>query len=121
MNHFRVLPRDLFNDAKLLKCLGFLTLRIHDNAIQGLRFEHDGEPFDIRLSESGNLWVTNLHFYLGMTDQPVHFFTVYNSMTDFPLQYWFDDDDTGFVFDDEGGFMDGGFSRGFLDFLKTEA
>lgn len=38
----RVLPRDLFNEAKLLKCLGQLSLMIHDGKCE-LRVEHSDE------------------------------------------------------------------------------
>ena len=42
----RVLPRDLFNEAKLMKCMGLLTLLIHDELIPDcLKFEYDQEPF----------------------------------------------------------------------------
>lgn len=64
----RVLPRDAFNDANLLKCIGQLTMLIEDGAheVSGLRFEYDGEPFDIRQDASdGSTYVANLSFYLG--------------------------------------------------------
>ena len=49
MTYRRVLPRDLFNEAKLLKCLGQLALIIHDGqdsagqTVQGLLFMHVDE------------------------------------------------------------------------------
>ena len=44
----RVIPRDLFNEAKLLKCVGLLVLKIHDgenpanvyHALLGYFFSH---------------------------------------------------------------------------------
>ncbi len=42
----RVIPRDLFNEAKLLKCIGRLVLLIHDGDHNNISFEHDGEPFE---------------------------------------------------------------------------
>lgn len=60
----RVLPRDLFNESKLLKCIGQLVLLIHDgNCPNGLAFTHhdeDDEPFIIRLMEDGHLTITNI-------------------------------------------------------------
>lgn len=59
----RVLPRDAFNDGNLLKCIGQLTLLIEDGKIDGLTYEYDGEPFDIRMDESdGSTYVANLTF-----------------------------------------------------------
>ena len=43
-----VLPRDLFNTAKLLKCLGRLSLHILDGVIPGMKLERrksDQHPF----------------------------------------------------------------------------
>ena len=59
-NYFRVIPRDLFNEANLLKCLGQLY-------IQTECYEHadvvytDDEPFDIwQCPHSGNLHCGNV-------------------------------------------------------------
>ena len=61
----RVLPRDLFNEAKLLKCLGQLSLMIHDGKCE-LRVEHSDElwpGFVISQDESdGGIEVVNLVF-----------------------------------------------------------
>ena len=43
MNYQRVIPRDLFNEASLLKCLGQLALLHHDRPVEGLEIEHS-EP-----------------------------------------------------------------------------
>lgn len=63
-DYTRVIPRDLFNEAKLLKGLGRLCLLIHDDlAPPGLRFEHDGEAFRIRQYEDdGSLYAANVSF-----------------------------------------------------------
>lgn len=84
MLYYRVLPRDLFNEAKLLKCIGHLVLKIHDHmAPNGLRFEHDGEPFEIALIDDGHLTVTNIVFAIG--DTFLLFKTAYNSKAPYPL------------------------------------
>lgn len=37
MSYTRIVPRDLFNEASLLKCLGRVALLIHDGELPGLR------------------------------------------------------------------------------------
>ena len=60
----RVLPRDLFNEAKLLKCLGRLCLLIEDDMCK-LEYDHDdefAEGFVIgQLQECGGIYPLNLH------------------------------------------------------------
>lgn len=55
----RVIPRDLFNEAKLLKCMGQLCLRIHnnDNLPAKMSADHDGSPFKIDLMDEGSLTI----------------------------------------------------------------
>lgn len=69
MSYQRVIPRDLFNEANLLKCLGRLSLLVHnlEGRINNVPFkiEYDGEPFDIRQDESGGLYCSNFKFYCG--------------------------------------------------------
>lgn len=82
----RVIPRDFFNEAKLLKCMGLLALKILDCQLpEGLdiRIEESGEPFDIQLTDSGNLHVSN--YSVTINDIPVWFGTVYNSKSNYPL------------------------------------
>lgn len=90
-SHERVIPRDLFNDAKLLKCLGFLSLYIH-NGVDQRRFttpphfeiEHDGQPFNIvQDPTSGDLHCSNVKFLVH--GHPIHVYTTYNSRAEFPL------------------------------------
>lgn len=99
--YVRVLPRDLFNEAKLLECLGLLALHIHDNVIQGLRLEFDDEPFSVDLSEAGELYCANIKFWIG--SRPISFYTPYNDKSSFPLQFCFDDE-IGAVFNDDGSY-----------------
>mgnify|MGYP007083426001 CR=1 FL=1 len=64
MSYTRVLPRDLFNEANLLKCVGKLTMMIEDGLIPWLTYAYDGEAFDIRQDGSdGSLRVHNIEFY----------------------------------------------------------
>ncbi len=72
MTYRRVIPRDLFNEANLLKCLGRLwlcldqvrdhsaTLGTHNGYDPG---DHDGEPFAIVQNEDdGSISVANFPF-----------------------------------------------------------
>jgi hypothetical protein len=84
-HYTRVLPRDLFNEAKLLKCVGRLCLLIHDGLTPaGIFFEmQDLQPFKIGLIPDGHLTVTNLKFYIH--GKFVMFKTTYNSKSEYPL------------------------------------
>lgn len=85
MSFTRVIPRDLFNEAKLLKCIGQLVLHVHEGQVSGLSFEHDGDPFQIEQCEAdGSLYVTNVRF-AGDNGQEVNVGTVYNSKEPYPL------------------------------------
>lgn len=80
----RVIPRDLFNEAKLLKCIGKLVLSIHDGlGINNMTFEHEGDPFIIGLHDEGYLSVTNIRFE--MNGQRMFFQSQYNSKNQYPL------------------------------------
>lgn len=72
MTYIRVIPRDLFNEANLLKCLGRLWLCLDQRRDLAARLgaiedptgtEHTGEAFEIRQSpEDGSIYVQNLPF-----------------------------------------------------------
>lgn len=103
-NYARVIPRDLFNESKLLKCIGRLILLIHDNhAINGMTFSHDGSPFDIALSNDGFLYIRNIEFMVGET--PIYLQTQYNAKSNFPLYLQVDNYDIP-VFDEQGEYTD---------------
>lgn len=61
MSYNRVIPRDLFNEANLLKCYGALEISLEP---YGYALEHDGEGFLIIQDETSgalsveNLWLT---------------------------------------------------------------
>lgn len=90
MTHERVIPRDLFNDAKLLKCLGQLALIIfngkdsHNHCPPALEIEHDGQPFNIIQDPvDGGLMVGNVT--VTINGRPIKMTTNYNSRQDWPL------------------------------------
>lgn len=74
----RVLPRDLFRESLLLKCLGKLCLLIHDNEITWLTFRHGAEsyPFAVDIRESdGGLSCGNVCFYRKSDDTFIEIYT----------------------------------------------
>jgi hypothetical protein len=100
----RVIPRDLFNESKLLKCVGRLVILIHDGfAVNGMQFDHDAEPFKIALSDDGFLMVTNIRFTIG--DHELTFKSLYNSKYNWPLYLEHDNCDFE-VFDENGEYSD---------------
>lgn len=109
----RVIPRDLFNEAKLLKCIGRPCLLIHDGMNLGcMSFEHDGESFEIWLMEKESyLIVDNIQFMCG--DTLVAFVTEYNSKSEYPL-YAYHDYCEYLVFDSAGNY-----TEDFKDFCNS--
>lgn len=111
MSHKRVIPRDFFNEAKLLKCLGrFQLLTGHDvNKLprefdrSKLVIEFDHEPFWIRQRDSdGALFVSNYNVFLD--NDRLSLYVPYNSKETWPLFAEYHDG-TYYVFDEEGNFM----------------
>lgn len=100
----RVLPRDAFNDANLLKCIGRLTMMIEDGEIPWLRYEYDGQPFDIQQDASnGSTYVSNLTFYTTDGSRIVHERQL-NSRDAWPLELYIGD--AGYyAFSENGEFL----------------
>lgn len=100
MSYHRVVPRDLFNEASLLKCVGRLVLKIEDGEIPWLHYHHDGDPFNIRQNEDdGSISVTNVEFFA--CNRTLGHFRPLNSRDSFPLYLTYGDDEL-LVFDDAG-------------------
>lgn len=105
MSYLRVIPRDLFNEADLLKCCGRLWICLDNlgdaNAVLGDDDgEHDGSPFDIQQDEgSGALTVANLRFLIH--GRPWRLTRPLNSREPWPL-YAERDEDCVSVFTGEG-------------------
>ncbi len=100
----RVLPRDLFNEAKLLKCMGQLSLKIHDGLRWPLKLEmtsHENFGFVVRQNpDDGGLFVTNLT--LSLNGFKVRVESVYNSKQPYPLVFYDEHLGVGCVFNDDG-------------------
>ena len=101
--YLRVLPRDLFNESKLLKNMGQLCLAIHDGITPvPMNFHHDGEPFNIcQNPNDGALYVANLTIWVNRV--LVEFTATYNSKKPFTLWARTRNDDYE-VFTNEGDF-----------------
>lgn len=105
MNYRRVIPRDFFNESKLFKCLGQLSLCILDNKLpyeltEELEDEYEG--FQIHQDVcTGDVYCSNYHVYLGETE--LCFYSLLNSKLNYSLMCeTVDDDDDIFVFNDDG-------------------
>ncbi len=109
----RVAPRDLFNESKLLKCLGRLAVLIHDEmAPKGLSFEQTGGEFRIDQRIAGDLYVrSGIKFMLHGKKLRIH--SPYNSKEAYPLLC--EDKELGEIeiFNDDGSFSDE-----FLEYCK---
>lgn len=103
MSYQRVIPRDLFNEAKLLKCLGQLALVIHERQADPLTLEHDDTEapgFNVEQDlNDGALYCSNLGLF--SRGRLIGLRSKYNSKDAFPLWFILDDEE-GRVFDDAG-------------------
>ena len=81
MSHKRVIPRDFFNESKLLKCLGAFVIAME--RFKALSVEENDEPFEIQQSESGELYCSNYNFNL--LNERIFLFTSYNSKDAYPM------------------------------------
>ena len=98
----RVLPRDAFNDANLLKCIGKLTLLIEEGHLPGLHYEFDGaDQFDIQQDPGdGSTYVANILFF-DEQGEPLEFYRSINSRENWPLRMFYKGDEY-YVFNEDG-------------------
>lgn len=102
LKHYeRVLPRDLFNEANLLKCLGRLFL-LCDDAPKDCTLVHtySDRPFHVSQDDAtGAITCVNIYMYIG--DERILFWRPLNSREPWPLYIEYDDECIS-VFDDNG-------------------
>ena len=104
--YMRTLPRDLFNEASLLKCLGHLWIQLDETHGHGARFVTETvADFDVVQEESsGGIRAAGVIFAVG--DRTYELTRPLNSRAAWPLYVEGGDDDPDFdpvaVFDDEG-------------------
>ena len=114
--YLRILPRDLFNESKLLKCMARVSLLILDHkAPDWLTMQDEIEFFDIRQDPiDGDIYIKNLPVYIH--GDRYLFYTLMNNKSPYPLIVTHND--TGEiieVLDD-----DGNFSKTFLNSFSDE-
>lgn len=88
MSYQRVIPRDLFNEAKLLKCLGQLALYIHDYRPSGLQLIHFAEDEGFRIEQDPNdgaLYCANME--LVCAGSVINLRSPYNCKDAYPLRF----------------------------------
>lgn len=86
MNYRRIIPRDLFNEGKLLKCLGFLSLKYIDLMLpKGIEMVHDEEAFEIIQDIDGNLEVANISLF-DKQGEEIRLFHPLNNQSPYPLR-----------------------------------
>lgn len=107
MSYTRVIPRDFFNEAKLLKCMGQLALKILDHTLpegMNIKIRESGKPFNIeQFPGDGSLFVSNYQPTINGLQVP--FYTKYNSMKAYPMYAMYDEEEY-LVFDNNGNFTD---------------
>jgi len=90
MSYRRVLPRDLFNEAQLLKCLGQLALLVNEGQVSKslqVRMIQDMCGFNVHQHESdGSLYCLNCYLWHG-DNRVIQLSLPYNSRRPYPLQY----------------------------------
>jgi len=115
----RVIPRDFFNEAKLLKSLGRLSLSILDNLEdvgQYLEEELEGVSFDIEQTIDGDIYVDNHSVYISATQEKIELFSFLNSRLDYPLYFLNDYGDAEMVFKKSGKF-----TKEFLKYIRSRS
>lgn len=101
MSYYRVIPRDLFNEANFLKCLGQLAILHLDGMLpENVGIDHDGKRFKVYQDEDGSLRIKN--FTLTIAGERIDLYRPLNSREDWPLWFERGDEIEGTVFDKHG-------------------
>lgn len=106
-NYNRVIPRDLFNEANLLKCYGQIYINLERISLDDVALHYDdeenGDQFNIAQDESnGGLFITNVHLIVNQVKQKLY--RPLNSRDPFPLYLTDENDEDISVFNDDGTF-----------------
>lgn len=121
MEHKRAIPRDFFNESKLLKCMGLLSLAIKACTVpNNIKIEinindnyEEGQPFKISLDGKYELLYVD-NYDIEINGEIYTFGTRYNSEANFPFFVFCGNEEIE-VFDDNGKF-----SNEFISKFKKE-
>ena len=103
MTYQRVIPRDLFNEANLLKCYGRIYINLEVTNAPGVVLEHVGGPFVVIADYySGDLSVENVKLLINGTE--LKLFRPLNSREEWPLYFRNKLDEEVSVFNKDGSF-----------------
>lgn len=98
MSYDRVIPRDLFNEANLLKCYGKLYIELEKLGLEHILLHHNKEQlFNVCQDESGCLSINDIYI------KDIELFRPLNSREEWPLYAMYKDIEYE-VFTDEGTF-----------------
>lgn len=112
MSYNRVIPRDLFNEADLLKCAGRIYINLETAGLENVELVHEDNAFDIQQDEnSGDTYISNV--YLMINDNPCLLWRPLNSRDPWPVYLLNEDEEQVPVFN-----KDGSFSQEFIDFVS---
>jgi hypothetical protein len=122
MGYLRVVPRDLFNESKLLKCLGQMALAIHDGKLHkySVEAEHTNETSGFKIDQNpddGSIFCSNFRVYTQLGSEgkiQLSLFSRLNSKDAYPLVCESMDGELLEVFNDKGGF-----TKEFLTYLDV--
>lgn len=106
MNYIRVIPRDLFNEANLLKWMGRVYIQSEYTDDVKVELTDEGSKGGFRIMQSpadGSIYVENV--IVTVKGRRVHLFTGLNSRSELPLYAEYGSKVES-VFDSEGYFTD---------------
>lgn len=115
MAYIRIIPRDLFNEANLLKCYGQIYINLETSCTPHVVLEPEAvhEPFDVVQDEdSGNLSIANVQLMVNGMAQRLY--RPMNSRQPWPLYTLNQAGDEISVFDDTGKF-----TQELLDYFES--
>lgn len=106
MSYSRVIPRDLFNEANLLKCYGQIFINLETSGLSHVELVHDDNTFDVEQDESdGSLFIANV--VLKVHGKPQKLRRPMNSREPWPLILVDLEDEVDIpVFNDDGSFTE---------------
>ena len=111
MTYKRVIPRDLFNESKLMVCVGKVYIALERGFKPPITMEHEHSEHGFEVCQDqtdGSLFIKNISFSVFSTGEPITHYLPYNSRLKCPLMFSMPDGQDIKVFEDDNG---GGFSE----------